>query len=240
MNKFMVLAKGEIKRLFRYKIIVFSLIVSVIWALIIALTDLDFAVSFVPFLVLLDAGMMAILYLGASYYLEKQEGSMKSVFVSPVRLSSVLAAKIVAALFMALLSLLIVLATAYAFHSDFHAKVLLMILYTVLVVVSHTAIGYLIILTSKDFMQMLLKYMWVFLAFMVPMLLVVINVIPEDYDFLALISPSYGAQILYQSAVGIATNNVQVIFSAIYLFLLGFLLYPLVVLPKFAKSALEG
>ncbi len=238
MAKIWLLTKGEIKRLFRYKIIVFSVIVSLVWVLIIALADLAFANAFVPILVLMDSGLMSIIFLGASYYLEKQEGSIKSLVVTPARMSEILVSKFLSALFLAFISFVIVVGSALVFQ-DFHVNVGLMFCYMLLVVFSHTAIGYLIILNSRDFMQMLLKYMGVFLLLMGPMVLVALGLIPDQYDYLALISPSYAAQVAFNSTIS-AGNTGEVVFSVVYLFLIGAILYPFAVSPKYAKVVTEG
>jgi len=238
MTKLWQLIKGEILRLFRYKIVFFSVLVSLIWILIIALSDNEAAIALVPFLVLMDAAMMSIILLGSSFFLEKQEGTMQSLLVTPVTLVSVLVAKIISALFMTLLSFLIVIGSTYIFH-DFHAPVLLLLLYTLLVVMSHTALGYVITLFSRDFMQMLFRYMGIFLLFLIPMVLVLIDVIPQDYDFLVLLSPTYSGQILFQSTI-ITVEPWKVVFASIYLFLIAITLYPTVVFRKFQKVALEG
>ncbi len=223
----------------RYKIVFFSVLVSAIWGLIIALTDNDAALSLVPFLVLMDAGLMSIILMGSSYFLEKQEGTMNSLLVSPVAIVNVLLAKIISALFMALLSFIIVIGAAYIFH-DFSASVLLLLLYTVLVVLSHTAIGYVITLYSKDFMQMLVRYIGMVIIFIVPMLLVGLNIIPKSLDFVVLISPTYSGQILFLSTVNQTIETWKIIIAALYLVFITATLYPLVVFKKFQQVALEG
>jgi len=239
MDKLWHLIKGEIFRLLRYKIIFFSVLVSAIWVLIIALSDTDAAVSLVPFLVLMDAGLMSIILMGSSYFLEKQEGTMQSLLVSPVSLVNVLLAKIISALFMALLSFVIVIGATYIFH-DFSASVFLLLLYTLLVVLSHTAIGYVITLYSKDFMQMLVRYMVIVIIFIIPMLLVGLYIIPKSWDFIVLISPTYSGQVLFLSAINQTIETWKIILAAFYLFLLAATLFPLVVFKKFQQVALEG
>jgi len=239
MNKLWHLVKGEIFRLFRYKIVFFSVLVSAIWALIIALTDNEAAVSLVPFLVLMDAGLMSIILMGSSYFLEKQEGTMHSLLVSPVAIFNVLLAKIISALFMALLSFVIVIGATYIFH-DFQASVFLLLLYTLLVVLSHTAIGYVVTLYSRDFMQMLVRYIGMVMIFVIPMLLVGLNIIPKSWDFVVLISPTYSGQILFMSTINQTIETWKIILAALYLVFITATLYPLVVLKKFQQVALEG
>ncbi len=238
MDRLLSLIKGEIFRLLRYKIIVFSAIASLIWVAIIALSDAETTRRLLPTLILMDAGLMSIILLAASYYLERQEGTMQSVLVSPVKLSQVLSAKIVSMVFMSFISFVLVVGSAYLFH-QVKANVLLLLVYTFLVVLSHTAIGYVLTLYSKDFMQLLVRYMGLVLVFFTPLLLVEINVIPRELDFFAMLSPTYAGQVLIGSAIG-SVVIWKVLFGIIYLAVIALTFYPFIVFRRFQKVAMEG
>ncbi|MBU0997370.1 MAG: ABC transporter permease [Firmicutes bacterium] len=238
MNKMLHLIKGEILRLVRYKIIFFAVLVSAIWVIIIALSDEATALALGPSLILMDAGLMSVILLGSSFFLEQQEGTLHALLVTPVQLYKVLIAKICSAMFMGFLSLIIVAGSILIFHGPM-ISILPIIFYTFLVILTHTAIGFLLILHSRDFMAMLVKYMGMVLLFMLPVLLVAVNVVPDEYEFLTLLSPSYAGQVLFQSTVK-TVETWKVIFSVSYLALIPGLLYPLLVYKQFVKVAIEG
>ncbi len=238
MNKLWHLTLSEIKRLFKYNIIIFGFITSFIWAIIIGFSDKATVEMLAPFLIIMDAGLMSILLLGASYYLEKQEMTLQSVIVTPVKLSFVLLSKIFAALFTAFVSFVIVVVTILIFH-DIQINILLMFVYVILTVLAHTAIGYLVVLSAKDFIQMLVRFMMLMLLFMLPLLLVALDLVPDNLQILTYISPSYAAQMLFKSTY--EAQNVGYIWFAIgVLTVIPLVLYPFVVYKKFEKVAVEG
>ncbi len=107
------------------------------------------------------------------------------------------------------------------------------------VVVSHTAIGYIIILRSKDFLSMLVKYMGLVLLFYLPTLLLILGIIPENLEILALLSPTYSGEYLIGSAFSDKRTLYQLLAFG-YLMVLGVGIYWGYVYPKFKKIAIEG
>ncbi|MCK7489769.1 MAG: ABC transporter permease [Anaerotruncus sp.] len=62
---------------------------------------------------MLDAGMMSVILLSASFYMEKQESTIKTLLVTPVSLAQVLAAKVIALVLSALLEAALILGSGY-------------------------------------------------------------------------------------------------------------------------------
>lgn len=238
MNKLLHLIQGEILRLWKYKILFFGILVSFIWVVIIYFTDQATALSLAPTLVLLDAGLMSIILLSSSYFLEKQEGTIHALLVSPVPLYYVLIAKIVSAIVMAFISLFIVVGSILIFYGNV-ISFLPLIFYTIIVVLAHTAIGFLLILHANDFMQMLIRYMGIAVLFILPLLLISLDIIPSNLEFLALLSPSYSGQILFESTIK-TIETWKIIFSILWLIIIPLLLYPVFVYKRFVKVAIEG
>ena len=116
MAKLLGLVKGEILRLWRYKITFFGLLVSGIWLLILALVTKEEANALLPQLLILDGGLMAIILLAAAYYYEKQEGTLKAVLVSPTSPALLLLAKVIGALFGSVISLTLIWLTMLVIH----------------------------------------------------------------------------------------------------------------------------
>jgi fluoroquinolone transport system permease protein len=238
MSNLISLIKGEIIRLYKYKILVIGVVVSLIWVIIIGFSDAVTAKELVPLLIFMDAAMMSIILHASSFYLEKQEGTIKTLLVTPIRLSEIMIAKAVAALFMGLISAVIVVISGVMFHK-IDIDILLLFIYIILIVISHTAIGFTITLYSKDFGAMIVNYALFALVALVPSLLYAINIIPSEYSNLMLISPSHAGQMLLNSTI----RNVEtavVIISIIYLLSLTAILYRFIIYKKFKKYAIEG
>lgn len=238
MNSLLKLIKGEIVRLIKYKILFFGMLVSVIWLLIIAFQTKEQAQSIIPILIVTDSGMMGIILLGASFYFEKQENTVKSLLVSPVSLIQVLIAKIVSAIVSALVSLTIVVGFAIIYHG-IEVQIIKLIFYALAIVISHTAIGYIIILKNKDFLSMLVVFSGVILLFYVPTLLKSLEILTSDYEILALLSPSYSGELLIRSSFN-EIDWVKQLLAYIYLIVLGIGIYIGYVYKKFKKVAIEG
>ncbi|PKL01596.1 MAG: hypothetical protein CVV56_01020 [Tenericutes bacterium HGW-Tenericutes-1] len=238
MSSLLHLIKGEIIRLFKYKIIFFGILVSLIWLLVIGFQTPEQAQAIIPLLIVTDSGLMAIILIGASFYFEKQENTVKSLLVSPVSLVQVLIAKVVSAIFTAFISLIIVVGFAIIFHG-LEVQILKLFVYILAVVISHTAIGYILILRSKDFMAMLVKYAGLMLLFYTPTLLISLEIVGSNLEILAFISPSYSGEFLIQSSF-VKLDVVKQLIAYVYLMVLGMGIYVGYVYKKFKKVAIEG
>lgn len=238
MKILLYLTKGEITRLFKYKTLIVGLIVSFLWVLIIAFSDEESAMTLLPMLIFVDAAMMSILLLAASFYFEKQEEITKTLLVTPIKLWQLLGAKILASLFSGLLSTLFVVVTGVLLHG-IEIAYLKLLIGVVVVIVSHTAIGYVITLYSRDFSSMIIRYAAFALIFLVPSILVTLNVFTETFANIVMISPSHSGQVLLNSAFTEVDLSTWWI-GLVYLLIVAGLLYPLVVYPKYKKVSLEG
>ncbi len=237
MNSLLHLLKGELIRLVKYKIIFFGILVSVIWILVLAFQTPEQAVALMPLMVATDSGLMAIVLIGAGYYFEKQENTIKSVLVSPVSMVQVLIAKILSAVFTALISAVLVVGSNIIIHG-LDVAVLKLLLFMFAVVISHTAIGYVVILRSPDFLSMLVKYSGLVILFYVPTLLMALGIIGDEWNLLALLSPTYAAEYLIASAFA-PKATLDTILAFIYLLVLGVGIYSGYVYNKFKKNAIE-
>jgi hypothetical protein len=238
MNNLLHLVKGEMVRLVKYRIIFFGLLVSVIWVGVIAFVDETTARGFLPFLAMMDAGMMSIILLAASFYLEKQESTIKTLLVSPVSLAEVLIAKVISAIMTAMISVILVLGSGYLIHG-IETNPFLVILYVIVIVTANTAIGYWVTLRSRDFGSMVMKYMGFALLFMLPSLFFYLGVVEESAQLFLLISPMYASEFLIKSVVGNA-EPLEVLLACVYLAILGLVIYWKVVYPRFQRFAIGG
>lgn len=238
MKRFLHLVKGELVRLVKYKIIFFGILVSFIWVLIIYFTDEQTAISLAPSLVLMDAGLMSIILLGSGYFLEKQEGTLHAMLVSPMKLSWILAAKVISAIVVALISLFIVVGSVLIIYGNV-LHFLPMLFYMIIVVLAHTSIGYWMALHANDFMQMLVRYMGLALLLVSPILFMGLGMIPSGLEFIVYLSPSYAGQTLFESTFK-EVDTWRMLLSFAVLVILPLVVYPVFVYKQFCKVAVEG
>jgi len=116
-------------------------------------------------------------------------------------------------------------------------NVFLATVYMIIAVIAHTALGYLVILASKDFMAMLIKYMGVVLLLVAPSIILILNVIPSNFSFLAIVSPVYASQLLINSIFQ-STDLWQIILAFAWLLLIGGILYPFVIKKQYQRYAM--
>jgi len=238
MNKFWSLLKGEILRLWRYKITFFGLLVSIIWLVIIILVSEAEANALLPQILMLDSGLMAIILLAAAYYYEKQEGTMKAVLVSPTSPIILLIAKVAGALLGSVISLLLIWFTMLLVHGTMF-PLLPSLVMIVLVTIAHLSLGYVLIYLSDDFMDLLLKYTFVVLILFVPIILVNLDIIPEAWQWVALFSPTYAGQKAL-SHLWSPLSDSALAMTLLFLLAYPVMLFPLYVLPQFRKEAIRA
>jgi fluoroquinolone transport system permease protein len=237
MKTFFALIKGEVIRLWRYQITLFGLIVSGIWIILLAVVNKEEANALLPQLIVLDSGLMAIILLGASYFYEKQEGTMKALLVSPTSPSILLTSKIIGTLMGNLLSVLLMWLTMVIIHQSVFP--LLPALGLVMIItITHISIGYVLIYWSKDFMDLLLKYTFVVLILFVPTILVSLNILTDGLENLAYLSPTYSGQILIAQLWNTSTASITVAWLLTILYPL--VLFPFYILPQFRKEAIRA
>lgn len=238
MKAWTTLFKGEIIRLFKYKILWFGIALSLIWVLVLALSSQNDAQALMPYLLVMDTGMMSIILLASSFYFEKQESSIKTMFVAPVSIVQILSAKVIASLLSGIISMFLVGVAMLLIHGVF-INYALAFLYVILSTLAHVALGYIIVFYSIDFMSFLMKYMGVVIVLMAPVLLVMLDIIPESLQFIAFLSPSYAAQYLI-TTLFVAGQWYYILMGITSLMILPSFLYPLVVYPKFKAYAVRG
>ncbi|NCA97268.1 MAG: hypothetical protein EOM77_03700 [Bacteroidia bacterium] len=238
MKTILRLLKGEIIRLLKYKILWFGIALSLIWVVVLTLSAPAEAKALMPFLLVMDSGMMSIILLASGFYYEKQESTIKSVFVAPVSLSQLLIAKVLATLLSSIITMVLVGLGMVIVHGVV-INYALALCYIILSTLTHVAIGYVIVFYSRDFMSFLMKYMVVVIVLIIPVLLVAIDVIPQESEIFALISPSYAVKFLMDSLF-VEKDIWTTLFGCFVLIALPAILYPLVVYPKFKQFAIKG
>lgn len=192
------LVAGEFNRLIKYKILHVGLAVSVLWVILIAFLSKTEVANFAPMLIFMDTGMMAVMLIGAMMYFEKQEGTLRTTFITPVKIWQILFAKIFASVLMGFISVLLVSLAAMLIHG-ISVNIFLLLIYSAVIITASCSVGFIFIFFNKDFNAMLLNYTVYFLVLFVPVILFMLNVLPESLTDIQLISPFYVAQMLITS-----------------------------------------
>jgi fluoroquinolone transport system permease protein len=242
MKNWLILLWGELMRLWKYKILLFGFLVSLIWVLIVSLVNRTEALSLMPMLLVLDTGMMVILLLASSYYFEKQEGTIKTLFVTPIHAMQLLSAKIASTFVSGLISMTLIGLAVFLIHGIDTINYPLAFLYVVLSTLAHVAIGFLLIFSSIDFMSLLMKHSMLMLVLLLPSVLEPLALIPENLRYFNFLSPSYASQILMHSLITPMTLPLQqdVGFALTSLVILSLLMYPLFIYPAFKQEATKS
>lgn len=233
-----ILIKGELMRLIRYKILHISAAVTLIWVAIAALLSGAEAAEFAPMLIFVDSGTMSVMLLGAMIYFEKQEGTLKTTFITPVKIWQILFAKIFSAVLLGLMSSLLISLTVIIVHGV-AVQILLLLLYTVLIVGASCALGFVFIFMSKDFNALLVNYMMFFLVMITLSVLFMLNVLPASIADLQLISPLYVAYSLIASTFGDVQIH-TVIISILYNIVLSAVLFRYYIGKKLKSFSIGG
>ena len=238
MSKILILLKAEIVRLIKYKILLFGLIVTLIWLLLLAVVQENEAKALLPQLLVFDTGLMTIILLASSYFFEKQEGTLKALFVSPISLFQLLTSKVLSTLVSAMISMILMTLVMIIFH-QYWLPLPLALLIVVISTIAHVAIGYPLIFISKDFMDLLTKYTFLALFFLLPSILVSLEVIPVESLWIAFLSPMYATQYLLSGLLAPIDFNLGLI-AILMLLVPSLVLFPTVVYPYFKKEVMQG
>ena len=223
MKNLRVLFMGEMQRLQRYHIIAASLVVAVIWIGVLHFTDVDDVTSIFPLLLFLDATSMSITLIGVSMFFEREEHTLKALFVSPITKGEYMISKIIGNIVSNLQTLVILYLYAW-FFKEINLNIFLLVFYVIVISVFHSMIGFLLAYRSKSFTELLtgvLKYMFIFL---IPVVLEQVGVITGDLlTNLMYALPTKAALLLLNST----TNGVEtweVLYGIAYLIGLSLLL----------------
>jgi len=239
MNNIVKLTAGEMRRMVKYMILPVSLFTSLIWCAIFLALSAEEAKEIAPLFLFTDVALMSIMLLGASYHLEKQEGSIKSVMLLPVTMSEILISKTMASMMLALESAIIVPAALYFIHGITFNYVALLI-FVIIASVAHAAIGFALSLFSRDFSSLLGILMTYMTVFSVPSILLAFGIIPRSYEWVLMISPSQCAFTLIAGAVAGTVETGRLAFALVYLLAISLVFFKFIVYPKFKNNAARG
>lgn len=237
-HKLIVLIKGELQRLNKYNVTTISLVVALLWFLLLYfIDDIDILSSMLPFIILVDATMMAILYIGAMMFFEKTESTISTMLVTPVSNSDMVLSKVIANTIHLLISSMLIV-TVFFFIKNVDVNWLWIIVALILSVSFHSLLGFAFSYHTKDFTSMLVGVMIYSFVFLIPPTLNFFNILfkGEIWEYVLLIFPTQASIKLIEVGFG---NPIEIKFfiSLAVIIFGGLALYKYYVLPKFKDYA---
>ena len=239
LNNVLKLFVADALRLKKYNILQISLGLAVLYGVLVYFSSAAEAQLLVTLLVFVDATMMSIIMLGASLFFEKQEGSLKSVLVAPVNLSEIIISKIMSAVMLSFITAIVLSVVAILAHGA-AINLGLLLLYATLGASVHVVIGLVLVIKSRDFNSLLVNYMLFVLVFTLPALFYSIGIIPASLKWIIYISPSYVAQMLINTSIGIIPSLIEHFLGIAYLIALIIVIYKFYVSKKFKEYVIRG
>ena len=95
-SRLAILVKGELSRLNKYNVFSISILVAIIWGVVLFLLDESMLGSILPFVLVMDATMMSVMYIGSVMYFEKSESTISTMLVTPSSNKELVLSKVLA------------------------------------------------------------------------------------------------------------------------------------------------
>lgn len=244
-NRLIVLVKGELVRLNKYGVFSISILVAFIWGAVLFLVNDNILAAILPLVLLLDATMMSVMYIGAEMHFEKSESTISTMLVTPVTNNEIVASKVIANLIHnSFSSLLIIgaffLASEFEFIPDLGIKLMLLLFGVLLTTATFTVSGLVLSYYQKDFTGMLVNMFALVIFLMIPAVLLMFGVIEGAFwENIMLINPIQAAQEL----IGGGFESYEITYSYYvslgYMLFGGLAMYFLLAIPRFQDYAVK-
>lgn len=240
MNKFLHLLKGEFIRLKKYNVLTVSFLVSLIWFIVLYfIEDHNLLAQLLPMLLMVDATMMSLLFVGATMFFEKSEQTIATTLVTPTSYHLHIFSKALANTLHMFLSSMI-LALIFFFMRQVNINFIYLTIGLFITIFTHSLFGFIFAYFSKDFTSMLMLVMGYSVLFLLPTMLKEFGVFfTEDfYQYVLLISPSQSSLNILNVGVGQSLTLTSIL-SLLALSVITFVLYRFVIYPKYKAYAVK-
>jgi len=240
MNKLLLLIKGELTRLTKYHVTTVSMLVAVVWFLLLYFLDnQDLLMEMLPFVIIIDATMMSVIFIGSVMFFEKTESTFSTMLVTPVTNSELILSKAIANTLHSMFSSTLVI-LAFFFVKQVDVVWYIIIPGLALSIFMHSLLGFVFSFHSKDFTTLLVNVMIYSFVITIPVVLHYFDLIlkADIWDTLLLIVPTQAAIELIVAGFGTALDY-KFIVSTVVLLLYAILGYYLYVKPKFKEYAVK-
>lgn len=240
MNKLFILVKGELTRLTKYHVTTVSVLVALVWfILLFFLDDENLLKQMLPFVVIIDATMMSIIFIGSVMFFEKTESTFSTMLVTPVSNQDLILSKAIANTLHTMFTSTLVI---FVFFLIKQVEVTWYIIIPALAlsVFMHSLLGFVFSFHSKDFTTLLVNVMIYSFIITIPVILHYFDLIlkQEIWDTVLLIIPTQAAIKLVEAGFG-GEIDFKFYLSIIFLVAYSFFGYRFYVKPKFKEYAVK-
>jgi len=239
MTSLLILLKGDLQRMGKYHILTASLVAALLWIAVLYFTEIQDITFIFPLLIFIDATSMSMVLIGAVTFFERQEGSIKTLLVSPVDKSEYTLSKSFSSVFSSVLTLIVLYLYAFYFK-EINLDFGVLLGGVVLVALFHSLVGFVLTFYSRDFTGMLMNMMKYVFVFMLPVVLEYLGILQHELaERLVYLVPPKASMLLLLASTGEVTDG-EVFYALLYLGLGSVLLFA-VVKKKFDQfAAREG
>ncbi len=238
-NRLIILVKGELSRLNKYNMTFISIFLAFLWGIMLYFVNADFLATLLPIVVLVDATLMALMYVGAVMYFEKSESTISTMLVTPVTNSELLLSKLLANTIHNMFSSALLVAV-FVIIKDVQVNYLLLFLGILVVTASHTLLGMVMAYFTKDFTGLLMLVMSFSMIMMTPYILLLLEIINGGFwEVFLLLNPIQAGSELINAGFKGTLITYKYYLSLGYLVLGSILLYLFYALPKFQNYAVK-
>ncbi|EEG78719.1 fluoroquinolone export ABC transporter permease subunit [Dethiobacter alkaliphilus] len=200
MNSIAILMAGEMQRLKKYNILTASFTVALLWIGVLALTEIQDLSMILPLVLFLDATSMAMVLIGVTMFYEKEEGTIKTLLVSPINKVEYILAKTATNIFSNLITLALVYAYARIFR-EISINLAMLAAAVILISFFHSLVGFVLTYSSRDFTSLLVGMVKYTVVLMVPVILEQVGLIADEtVSNLLLALPTKASMVMLNAA----------------------------------------
>lgn len=227
MSRIIILFKGELLRLQRYRLFAASIFVSIMWVGVLHFVDMVNVTGLIPQLVFLDVTTMAVLLVGVSFIYERDEATLYSILISPITKSQYIWAKLLSHITPSIVSLSIMFIYAKIFKT-LDVNYFLLLGGVVLVALFHSQIGFLLTFYTKDFTGLVMLIITFFLVSILPVILDEFGIVTNEvFRKLIFLLPAKSALMIIMGTTG-TMESWKIVTSIVYMVLGSTFLYYLI------------
>lgn len=238
-NRLLYLLKGELLRLHKYKVTTISILIAIIWSVVLYFIEGEIFNNLLPTLIMVDATMMSMIYIGSVMFFEKKESTMSSLLVTPSKNSELILSKLLANTIHNFFSSALII-VAFVILKDVKVSYLLVGLAIIVATMYHTTIGLFLSYYQKDFTTMLMTIMAISMVLLIPTVLYMLKVFEGDvWKYIFLINPLYSASVIISDSFKPISLSWEYYFSLAYLVITFVVIYKYLVLRKFKDYAVS-
>lgn len=234
------LIKGELLRLNKYRVTTVSLLVAFVWGLVLYfIDDMDILEQMLPMIIMIDATMMSVIFIGSIMFFEKSEQTISTLLVTPTSTDEQILSKVIANTIHMLASSLLIILVFY-FVKGVTVNFFWMIPILIVCIAFHSLLGYVFSYHSKDFTSMLLGVMMFVIFLSIPSILHQFNILfkGDFWRYALLITPAQASAELIALGFGGAFTVASAI-SLGWLLLAGILGYVFYIKPAYKAYAVR-